>query len=419
MTMLLVIAGGTVLISSVCSLFETILYSTRVGVLEAQRADGKYARLAERFMAMKSNIARPTSAILILNTIANTAGATVCGMYAAQVLGAGWVPLFSVGLTVAILFIGEILPKTYGAIHWRTLWQFIVWPLTLMQAGLSPLIRVTGAFADFFTGRRDGPTITEGEIQANIQLGRQAGELSASELQLLNAVFHFDDMLTRQVMVARQDVAFLDAHWPLDKCLEVARRTRHTRFPLCVDSLDKVIGLIHVKDLLGIADDADIDLSSIARPLHHIPETLPLSRLLREMQSSHQHMALVDDEYGSVVGVITMENVVEQIVGAVQDEFDSESPDIVPEGTGIFQVRGQLPIEQVNRELSLDLYAPGVDTLSGLLVSRLNRLVRAGDTVRFRDAVAEVVEEQGGRAIQVRIRIDGKATGEDPPAPSH
>ena len=412
MTMLLVVAGVTVLISSMCSLFEATLYSTRTGSLEAERAEGKHARLAERFIAMKANIARPTSAILILNTVANTAGATICGMYAAQVLGSVWVPAFSVGLTVAILFVGEILPKTYGATHWRNMWHLIVWPLTLMQKGFSPLIRVTQAFSGFFTGGLGVPAVTEDEIRADIHLGRKAGELSASELQLLNAVFHFDDMLARQVMVARRDVVFFDVHWSLEKCLEIAKETRHTRFPLCNGSLDEVVGLVHVKDLLGLTDDEGI-LRSVARPIRHIPETLPISRLLREMQSTHQQMALVDDEFGSVVGVITMENVVEQIVGAVQDEFDSEPPEIVPEGADTFKVSGQLPIERVNRELGLDLYAPDVDTLSGLLVSRLNRLLKVGDRVGLRNATAEVVEEQGGRASLVRLRIAEGNEGEE------
>ena len=413
MTVLFVVAGLTVLISSMCSLFEAILYSTRMGALEAEKAEGKHTALADRFIAMKSNIAEPTSAILVLNTIANTAGATVCGMYASQVLGVGWVPAFSVGLTLAILFVGEILPKTYGATHWRSIWRIIVWPLTVMQNGLKPIIRVTQAFANLFSGARGVPAITEHEIQANIRLGRKAGELTASELKLLNAVFHFDDMLARQVMVPRREIVSFDVQWRLQRCLDLAKQTGHTRFPLCEGSLDKAIGLIHVKDLLGVAADDNVDLKSVARPLRHIPETLPISRLLREMQSTRQHMVLIDDEYGSVVGLITLENVVEQIVGAVQDEFDTEAPEIVPEGAGSYKVRGSLPIDRINRELELDLYSSGVDTLSGLLVSRLNRLLKVGDKVRLSGAVAEVVEEQGGRATEVRIRIsDGEVDEE-------
>lgn len=406
MTLLVVAAALTVLVSSVCSLFEAILYSSRTGALEAEKADGARPKLAERLIEMKSNIAQPTSAILILNTVANTAGATICGMYATQVLGSALVPVVSAGLTLAILFVGEILPKTYGATHWRTLWHLTVWPLTTMQRVLAPVIKVTQGFANLFTGSHSTPAITEDEIQANIRLGRQAGELTRAEQSLLSAVFQFDDMLTRQVMVPRTDVVFLDASWPLAKCLEVARTTRHTRFPLCRESLDQPRGLIHVKDLLGIAGDGDADLNTFVRPVRHVPETLPISRLLREMQSTHQHMALVDDEYGSVVGVVTMENIVEQLVGSVQDEFDSETPDIVPAGPGVYKVKGQLPLERLNRELGLNLYSSDVDTLSGLLVSRLNRVLKAGDRVRLRGVDAEVLEEQRGRANLVQLRID-------------
>ncbi len=409
MTVLLIVAGLTVLLSCMCSLFEATLYSTRLGTLEAEKATGRYARRADRLIAMKTNIVRPTSAILVLNTFANTAGATICGMYAAQLMGAGWVPVFSVGLTVVILFAGEILPKTYGATHWRTTWPWIVLPLALMQTVLSPIIRITQGFARRFAGDSNVTPVTEDEIQADMRLGKEAGELTTSELQLLSAVFRFDDMLTRQVMLPRRDVAFLDSQWPIEKCLAVIKETRHTRFPLCAGSLDEAIGLIHVKDLLGIVDGTTDTLKSLARPLHHVPETLPLNRLLREMQHTRQHMALVDDEFGTVVGVITLENIIEQIVGSVQDEFDNESPDIVPEGANVFIVRGLLPIERVNRELGLDLYAPDVDTLSGLLVSRMNRLLRTGDRIRLRGALAEVVEEEDGRATKVRIRIfDGE-----------
>ncbi len=405
MTFLILVAALTVLISGFCSLFEATLFSTRIGALEAEKSGGKHPALADRLIEMKSEIARPTAAILVLNTVANTAGATLCGILATTVLGRQWVLPFTVLLTVLILFLGEILPKTYGATQWRGIWFLIVWPLTVMQKGLAPAIWITQWFTGLFSSSRGAPAVTEDEIQASIELGGKEGELSASEMQLLNAVFRFDDILTRQVMVPRRDVVFLDAEWPLEKGFDVAKQSRHTRFPLCEGSLDSVVGLVHIKDLVGIAATQDVDLRSVSRPLRHIPDTLPIGRLLRQMQSTHQHMVLVDDEYGAVVGIVTMENVVEQIVGAVQDEFDSELPEIVAEGGGVYKVSGQLPLERINRELGLDLESQEVDSLSGLLVSHLNRLALAGDRVELHGAVAHVIEEQGGRATQVRIQV--------------
>ena len=411
MTLLIAVAVLTVLISSLCSLFEATLFSARIGALEAEKSEGKRGRLAKRLIAMKTNIAQPTSAILVLNTVANTAGAAICGMFATTVLGRQWVPAVSAALVVAILFLGEVLPKTYGATHWQAIWHWIVWPLTIMQKGLKPAVWITQSFATLFSGGKDGPRVTEDEIQASIKLGGKSGELTQSEFQLLNAVFRFDDMLARHVMVPRVEVVFLDIGWSFEDWIAVAKRSRHTRFPLCEGSLDKVIGLVHIKDLIGLAADRDVDLRRVSRPLRHIPETLPISRLLREMQKTHQHMVLVDDEHGSVVGIVTMENVVEQIVGEVQDEFDSEPPEIVREGRGVFRVNGHLPLERLNRELNLNLSSRDVDTLSGLLVSHLNRLARAGDEVEFDGTLARVLEEQGGRATQVRIRVNGADTG--------
>ena len=406
MIILIIAAAITVLISSACSFFEAVLYSVRMGALEAAKVQGKHSGLADRMVRMKSNIAEPTSAILVLNTIANTAGATLCGMYATQLLGSGMVPVVSVALTLAILFLGEILPKTYGATHWQQLWHPVVWPLAALARGLGPIIKVTQAFARLFTGGRSAASITEEEIRASIRLSQEAGELSSEEQRLLQAVFRFDDMLVRQVMVPRTDIVVLEASWPLQKCRDVVERTRHSRFPLCRGSLDDVVGLIHVKDLVVQTDGADFDLRSLARPLSHVPETLPLSQLLRDMQQDHQQMVLVNDEYGSVVGIATIENLLEQIVGAVQDEFDSEAPEVVREGPETFLVKGQLPLERVNRECDLDLYSPDVETLSGLMASRLGRLLAIGDVVRFSGATAKVVEAERGRANWVRLRTD-------------
>ncbi len=405
MTVLFTVAALTVLISGLCSLFEATLYSTRMGALEAYRSEGKYKALARRFIEMKKDIPVPTSAILVLNTLANTAGATVCGMLAAQLWGAEWVLAFSGVLTLAILFLGEILPKTYGAMHWRGMWHLIVWPLVVMLKALYPVVVITRKFANFFTGRGGAPGVTEDEIVATIRMGAKSGELSPNELQLLDAVFHFDEMVARQIMVPRREVVIFQTSWSMTKCLEVAKATEHTRYPLCKASLDSVVGMVHIKDFVGVPLDQPFDINSVVRPVRHVPDTIRLSRLLREMQTTRQHMAVVDDEYGTAVGLVTLENVVEQIVGAVQDEFDMELPEVVREEAGAYVVLGHLPIERINRELGLDLYAADVDSLSGLLVSRTGRLLRAGETVEIEGVTAEVLEVKAGRATRIRLRL--------------
>jgi CBS domain containing-hemolysin-like protein len=406
MTVLVLVVGVTVLVSALCSLFEATLYSTRMGVLEAQAAGGKHAKAAARMIHLKRNVAEPTSAILILNTVANTAGAAVAGMYAAQVLGTANVPAFSGVLTLLILLFSEIIPKTVGAISWQSIWPFVVWPIAFLRRLLKPAVWLTRQLADLLTGGKAHAAITEEEIQAVIRMGGAEGELSAGELNLLTNVFHFDETYVRSVMLPRREIDFLDIRASLADCLQAVAQTRHTRYPVCDGSLDEVLGLVHIKDLVGIDPDAPFDLRAVMRPLRTVPDTVPISKLLRQMQALRQHMVVVNDEYGSLVGLITLENIIEQLIGSVRDEFDEETPDIIPEQEAVYKVRGSLPLERLNRDLDLSLTSEEIDSISGLVTEKIGRLLRVGDEVELEGEVrAEVLETQAGRAIWVRLSL--------------
>ncbi len=413
MSVLLIVIAVTLSVSAVCSLFEATLYSTRLATLEAAKNKGRHRKAADRFWRMKKDVSAPTSAILILNTIANTAGATIAGMLAAREFGSGYMPLFSAFLTLAILMLSEIVPKTYGAVHWRSLWPFIAWPLAATQKALTPLVWLTRKFSNIWIAGDTAPSTTEEEVLAMIHLAASAGELTPLELELLTAVFNFDKVLCREVMVPRNEVAFLKRSWSLAESLAYARKTLHTRYPVCDTSFDAPIGIIHLKDLLGAEDDLPIE--SVARPARAVPETMPIPRLLREMQSSHDHMAVVIDEHGSAVGIVTLENILEQIVGSVQDEFDAEEPEIQRNGARTHIVRGAVPIARVNRLLGIRLPHPSeVDTLSGLLVRELGRLLETGDSVIIKEVSIDVVEVVGNRATKLRLTLPEPSDDEDP-----
>lgn len=405
MTALAIIVTVTFLVSAMCSLFEATLYSTRMAVLESAAAKGRHMKVARRMLALKKNIAAPTAAILILNTIANTAGAALTGMVASQIWGSVGMVAVSVGLTLGILFLAEILPKTFGAVHWRTIWPYVVDPLVWMRRLLYPMIRITTRFSDFFTGATTVPLVTEDEIQATIHMGRQEGEVTQEEQQLISAVFRFDDMVVRQIMVPRREVVILKKEWPIEEWMKIIREHGHTRYPVCVDSLDDAIGLLHIKDL-ALQDPSEIvEVEALLRPLPTIPTTMRIGKLLRQMQRTRKHMAIAVDERGTALGVVTMENILEQIIGAVHDEFDTETlPDIMPEGKGDFIVQGHVTIDQLNDTLHLDLYAPDVDTISGLLVSKAGRMLKPGDEIELDGLSARVLEIRSDHATRVRIR---------------
>ncbi|NLX54698.1 MAG: HlyC/CorC family transporter [Planctomycetaceae bacterium] len=315
-------------------------------------------------------------------------------------------------ITALHLIIGEQAPKIYAIRRPESVAIWCAVPLKVFYVLSYPflmaltlttswVLRLVGIES---TSEEDVPH-SEAEIRALVRQSHIHGELTRAEHRLIHAIFEFDDMICRRVMVPRRDAVFLDVEQSFIECLEIINRTKHSRYPLCEDSLERVVGIVHVKDLVGVDPNLPVDLRKFARPPHHVPETMPMSQLLRHFQRTHQLMALVVDEYGTIVGVVTLENVMEQIVGSVEDEFDREPPPITAEGEGQFVVLGSAPVETVNEQLGLQLVGEDVDTIAGALVERMGRLLEKGDRIDLEGAQAEVIEVEGARAKQIRIKL--------------
>ena len=334
-------------------------------------------------------------------------------------------------ITAAHIVLGEQAPKIYAIRRPGRTARWCAAPLKAFYILFYPFLMVLNA-ATAFILRRVGiegmseheTPHSEEEIRALLTQAHAHGELTRSEHKLLGAVFDFDESIARQVMVPRVDVQFFDINQPYQDAMENMRRSQHTRYPLCDGSLDKVLGFVHIKDLLHVPSGQEPDLRSICRPPRYVPETMPLGRLLNLFRATRQHLAFVVDEYGAVAGVVTFENVIERIVGPVQDEFDDELPAIVPEEADSFIVQGGTHIEEVNKALKIELSAPGVDTVAGLITQRLGRIAEAGDHVDLDGATAEVLDVQNSRPTRIRLRLlrpggDSAATGEENASDSH
>jgi CBS domain containing-hemolysin-like protein len=322
---------------------------------------------------------------------------------------------FSV-ITALHLVIGELAPKAIAIRRSEETALALSLPLRWFYLAFYPVLFVLNGVALWLvrqmgidsSGSHHGDH-SEAELRALLSDAQLAGEVSRSELELLHAVFEFDDLNCRQVMVPRGDIDFIRLDAPYAEWIEMVQRTKHSRYPLCDRSLDNTIGIVHVKDLVACeATDASA-LRELMRPPHYVPDTLPVSRLLRYFQSVRQHLVLVCDEFGTVIGMVTLENVLERIVGHVEDEFDFETPEIVPAERGTFLVDGRILLETVNRALDLSLASgeASVSTLSGLLAERLGRVVKVGDVIEFSAARVEVLDVRGGRARQVRVTVIG------------
>ncbi len=321
-------------------------------------------------------------------------------------------------ITALHITIGEQVPKIYairrpesmilGTALPMKFFYFATYPLMVALNGASTLmLRGLGIHG----GGAHDEHHSEAEIRALLHQAYGEGELSRIEHRLIEAVFEFDDKVSRRVMLPRGEVVSLDAGSSLAECLEVFERTRHTRYPVCEGSLDRILGIANVKDFLGVTE-AGFDLRKLLRPAPSVPATMPLGQLLRQFQSSRQHMVLVVDEYGNTIGLATLETVLEQIVGPVEDEFDSEVAAIVEETPSRFLVKGGTALDVVARRLGLDLEAEpaGVHTFSGYLTGRARRLLESGERLSLGGFEAEIQEVKNGRATRVRVTLE---PGED------
>jgi CBS domain containing-hemolysin-like protein len=246
---------------------------------------------------------------------------------------------------------------------------------------------------------------SEEEIRALLMQAHIAGELSRSEHRLINAVFEFDELICRRVMLPRADVVYLDANASLPNILAIFNRTKHTRYPVCDGSLDKILGVVHIKDLIGSSCETDFDWRSVIRAPQYVPETMPVRRLLRQFQSTRQHLAFLVDEYGMVSGIVTLDNILESIIGPVEDEFDDEQPEFVREGPQIYLVSGNTSIDTINQRFALKLETHDVDTIAGLMMARTDKLLAPGERVELPGATAEVLEVKGPRATRIRLTL--------------
>jgi len=326
MTLLILIVFLTMTISGICSLFEAVLYSTRVGTLEVAKKNEKKKTLAHKLLCMKRNIAAPIAAILILNTIANTAGASLAGMFAARELGAKYVLPFSILLTLGILFFSEIIPKTFGAVHWRYLWSVIVLPLSFIKVMLQPIIYVTQKLSNFITRGVPHETITEEEILAAAQMGARDGEISDQEHLIIDNLINLENRIVKEIMTPRPVIFSLDARLKIRESLPIAAEKGFSRVPSYEGDRENITGYVMIHDLSSAKnlENPGISLKDIARPISFIPETINCFTVLFDFLRTKKQLAIVIDEFGGVSGLITLEDLLETLLGhEIVDEHDT------------------------------------------------------------------------------------------------
>lgn len=245
------------------------------------------------------------------------------------------------------------------------------------------------------TNETEGAVHSVDELRVILASSEKAGILSEENREIIEGVFQFSKRTARQIMVPRTDVVILSITKSIEENLEKIRTTRHTRYPLCDGSLDNTIGLIHVKDLLlAQLRGPGRSLQELKRDVLFIPENSTVESLLSQFIESKTHMAIVLDEYGGASGIVSLENITEELFGQIQDEFDRERPEIEPLGNGRYRVRGDYLIEDLADRLKIDLGEPEEETVGGYVAARLGREVTPGDKVELGELSITVLEAE-------------------------
>ncbi len=328
-------------------------------------------------------------------------------------------------ITYAHLVFGEQAPKYFSIQRAEETSLWIARPLRIFMFLFRPLVWLVNASTNFVLrpwGIRLGEedeVHSEEELRIMITSSTSQGILDPQEREYLNNVFDFGDTVAREIMVPRPDIEALPSDAPLEDLVERAAFGRYTRYPVYEDDLDHVLGAVHVKDLFRAAkeDGESFDLTPLIRDCLVVPENKRIEEILREFQRLKLQMAIVIDEWGSVEGLVTIEDVLEEIVGEIQDEFDEPEAAIEPLGDGTYAIDGRIPITDVNAYFDLDLPHEDFDTIGGYVLGSLGRPPEPGDTVKVEDATLRVKSVDGPRVSMLtfeRGEVPERDTEEEP-----
>lgn len=414
----LIVFGVLLLLSATFSGTEVALFSL------SARAQGEIAVSErnddKRIRSLLSAAHTVLVSILLANTIVNVAIAILGAIIVGSItMAVGWPPWIVILveillLTSLLLLLGEVTPKMLASadpIRFARLTSGIVWPAHKL---ISPIARpLSGATRRIRLGTDSrGNAMSAEEVKTLAEIGEAHGSLGEDEKELIHSIVEFGDTAAREIMTSRVDIVAIDLDMNLEDALEVIRASRRSRLPLYERDLDHILGVVYARDLIRYLGKAQlperIDWRSIMRPPLFVPGTKKLDDLLSEFQRLRTHLAIVVDEYGGTMGLVSLEDVLEEVIGDIQDEHDDPAhDDIVAISPGTYSVDARIDLDDLNDELQLSIQTETFDfeTLGGLLFHLFNRIPETGDTCSYLNMDFTVTEITSNRIQRVLIQI--------------
>ena len=407
------------LLSGIFSSAETALTTYNKIRMRALADEGN--KRASAVLAVTENSGKMLSAILIGNNIVNTAVASLATTIAYR-LGGTAVAIASGLMTLLILLFGEITPKTMATIHAEKMSLFYAPVINIFMKIMTPIIFiVNGLSTGLLMLLRIDPnakdnTMTEAELRSVVNVSHQDGVIESDEKEMIYNVFDLGDAIAKDVMVPRVNVTFADIDSSYDELIDLFREDKFTRLPVYQETKDNVVGTINMKDLLLYDNKkSEFQIKDILREAYFTYEYKSISELLVEMRQASFNIAIVLDEYGETSGLITLEDILEEIVGEIHDEYDeNEEENIKAVGEHEYIIEGSTNLDDLNDSLELNLESEDYDSLGGLIIEHLDRLPQMGDEVVTEDGIRLVVEKLDKNRVEtVHVYLPERADTEE------
>ena len=401
----LIILFILLLLSAFFSSAETAL--TTVNKIRMRTLADEGSKRARTVLAITDDSGKMLSAILIGNNIVNLSAASLTTSLAYS-FGGSMVAIASGILTILILLFGEITPKTMATIHSEkmsllyapiiSMFMKIMTPANFINNGLS----IGVLFLLRVDPNAKNNVMTETELRTIVEVSHEDGVIESDEREMINNVFDLGDARAKDVMVPRVHVTFADVNSTYDELIDIFREDKFTRLPVFRDTTDNVVGTINMKDLLLYDNTKGFQIQDILREAYFTYEYKNISELLVEMRKASFNIAIVLDEYGETAGLITLEDILEEIVGEIHDEYDENEEDFIQEiDEREYIVEGSTNLDDLNDRLDLDLNSEEYDSLGGFIIERLDRLPEPGDSIHTEDGIHMVVEKLDKNRIEL------------------
>jgi len=403
---LLVLAFLLVVIAGALAMVETAITRTSRVRADALARDGR--RGSDRLSLIASDAPRYLNLVLLLRLVAEL---TAVVIVAARIIAArgsadGLAIAVSAALMVVVSYVlVGVAPRTIGLQHSDTVALrsagAVVW-LTRLFGPLPKLLILVGNAVTPGRGLPSGPFANEAELRDLVDLAEAGQVIEEGERDMIHSVFELGDTLVREVMVPRPDIVFIERGKTVRQTLNLALRSGFSRLPVIGESADDIVGVAYLKDLVRRSQEGkdEVKVDEFVRTPAFVPDSKPVDELLREMQKDQTHMAVVIDEYGGTAGICTIEDILEEIVGEITDEYDKEQPPVEQVSDSTIRVSARLPIDEINEMYDVELPCEDVETVGGLLASELGRVPIPGATVTL-EGLTFVAESAKGRRHRI------------------